>query len=97
MSRPRLMRPLAAATLLLLALGAALLYACRDKPTEPLYPRLFVAPDGRVFAAGPDEATYYLNTSGTGSWTGGSVSKVARNYGSAVMYDAGKILIVGGN
>src|SRR5690242_54473 len=35
----------------------------------PLYPLMFVAPNGSVFYAGPEPATKYLDTSGTGSWT----------------------------
>jgi hypothetical protein len=63
----------------------------------PYYPWMFVAPDGRVFAAGPSQTTYYLDLTGTGRWTAGPSSHVSnRDYGSAVMYDAGKILIVGG-
>jgi hypothetical protein len=62
-----------------------------------LYPMPFVAPDGRVFVAGPEKATYYLNPSGTGGWVNGPPSNFGtRDYGSAVMYDAGKILLVGG-
>ena len=62
-----------------------------------LYPMMFAAPDGRVFMAGPDQQTAWLNTSGSGSWTNGPMStQVTRDYGSAVMYDAGKILLVGG-
>jgi hypothetical protein len=62
----------------------------------PLYPMPFVAPDGRVFVAGPSQATYYLDP-GTGSWVNGPSSNFgSRDYGSAVMYDAGKILLVGG-
>ncbi len=62
-----------------------------------LYPMMFAAPDGRVFMAGPDQQTAWLNTTGTGSWTNGSMSAFGpRDYGSAVMYDAGKILLVGG-
>jgi hypothetical protein len=63
----------------------------------PLYPMPFVAPDGRVFVAGPSQATHYLNPSGTGGWVNGPSSNFgSRDYGSAVMYDAGKILLVGG-
>ncbi len=64
-----------------------------------LYPMMFVAPDGQVLMVGPEQQGYYLNTSGTGSWTAsGPVSRFGyRGYGSAVMYDAGKILLVGGN
>jgi hypothetical protein len=62
----------------------------------PLYPMAFVAPDGRVIVAGPSQATYYLDA-GSGSWSNGPSSNYgSRDYGSAVMYDAGKILLVGG-
>jgi Domain of unknown function (DUF1929)/Kelch motif len=63
----------------------------------PYYPMMFVAPDGKVFNVGPDQATAFLNTSGSGSWTPGPPRLFGgRDYGSAVMYDAGKILVVGG-
>ncbi len=63
----------------------------------PYYPMMFVAPDGTVFNAGPDQATAFLTTSGSGSWTTGPSRLFGwRDYGSAVMYDAGKILVVGG-
>jgi hypothetical protein len=63
----------------------------------PYYPMMFAAPDGRVFMAGPDRATAYLTTSGTGGWTAGPSSLFgSRDYGTAVMYDGGKILLVGG-
>ena len=62
-----------------------------------LYPMMFAAPDGRVFMAGPAQGSLYLNTSGTGAWSAGPSSSFGlRDYGSAVMYDAGKILLVGG-
>lgn len=63
----------------------------------PLYPMMHLAPNGKVFVSGPDSTTRYLDTSGTGAWTtvatrvGGN-----REYGSAVMYDVGKVLIMGG-
>jgi hypothetical protein len=63
----------------------------------PYYPMMFVAPDGKVFYVGPDQQTAFLNTNGTGSWTTGPTRQYGwRDYGSAVMYDAGKILVVGG-
>ena len=34
----------------------------------PLYPFMLLAPNGRVFNAGPQQATRYLDTSGTGTW-----------------------------
>lgn len=67
----------------------------------PLYPLMFVAPNGKVFNAGSSTQTRYLDTSGAGAWT-----KVAttifgasgkwRSYGPGVMYESGKILLVGG-
>jgi hypothetical protein len=64
----------------------------------PNYPRTFVAPDGRVFYAGSDRQSRYLDVTGTGSWTNGpSMNFGSRSYGSAVMYESGKILFVGGN
>ncbi len=63
----------------------------------PLYPRTFVAPDGRVFYAGEGQPSRFLDVSGTGHWTSGPLRKVSgRDYGSAVMYEPGKILYVGG-
>ena len=63
----------------------------------PYYPRTFVAPDGRVFYAGEEQQSRYLDVTGTGSWTDGPVRQLgARDYGSAVMYEPGKILYVGG-
>ena len=64
----------------------------------PYYPRTFVAPNGRVFYAGERQATRYLDPAGTGTW--GTVlanrNKADRSYGSAVMYEPGRILYVGG-
>jgi hypothetical protein len=63
----------------------------------PLYPWMLLAPGGKVFYAGPDTQTWFLDTSGTGAWTPGRASNFGyRDYGSAVMYDAGKVLITGG-
>jgi galactose oxidase len=64
----------------------------------PLYPMMFVAPNGQVFNAGPNRYTWYLNTGGTGAWA--SVAQFnyngTRDYGSAVIFD-GKVLIAGGD
>ncbi len=64
----------------------------------PDYPRNFVAPNGKVFVAGSYAATRYLDTSGTGKWSyvGNTQFKGTRDYGTAVMYDVGKVMIVGG-
>jgi galactose oxidase len=64
----------------------------------PLYPRMMLAPNGNVFLAGPAPGTKYLKTTGTGSWIYVSKTNFGnyRDYGSAVMYDVGKVLIMGG-
>jgi hypothetical protein len=63
----------------------------------PYYPRAFQAPDGKMFVAGPNQATKWLDISGTGRWTNGPKRLFgSREYGAAVMYDEGKILYVGG-
>ena len=64
----------------------------------PWYPRAFLGPNGSLYVAGPSVATRFLSVSGTGSWRGGPahVFGTEREYGSAVMYDDGKILYAGG-
>lgn len=64
----------------------------------PLYPVMFVAPNGKVFNAGPNRQSRYLNTSGTGAWSNVALMNfgAARPYGPGVMYDVGKVLEVGG-
>ena len=61
------------------------------------YPRTFVAPDGRIFVAGSNRQTRFLDVSGTGQWTLGPQRLYGlRSYGAAVMYEPGKIMYVGG-
>ncbi|PYO70333.1 MAG: hypothetical protein DMD37_07600 [Gemmatimonadetes bacterium] len=63
----------------------------------PLYPRTFVAPDGRIFYAGEAQQSRYLDVTGTGQWADGPLRQFGvRDYGSAVMYEPGKILYAGG-
>jgi Domain of unknown function (DUF1929) len=63
----------------------------------PYYPWMFQAPDGRVFYAGPGQMSQYLDASGSGSWTDvGNSNYGSRDAGTAVMYEPGKVLIVGG-
>lgn len=63
----------------------------------PYFPMAFVTPAGNVFVAGPSQSTYYLDPTGTGHWTSGPASHYgSRDYGSALMYDVGKIFLVGG-
>ena len=65
--------------------------------TLKTYPKIFVAPNGRVVSVGSEQLTSYLDTSGTGKWSNGPRRAYGnRNYGAAVLYDDGKILIAGG-
>ncbi|HET9838380.1 MAG TPA: carboxypeptidase regulatory-like domain-containing protein [Candidatus Angelobacter sp.] len=65
----------------------------------PLYPNMLVAPNGKVFDAGPSRQSRYLNTSGTGAWSNVAVINfgASRDYGPILMYDVGKVLAVGGS
>jgi hypothetical protein len=63
----------------------------------PFYPFMHVAPNGKVFCAGPNKTTRYLDVAGTGAWsTVASSNYGTRNWGSSVMYEDGKVLLMGG-
>ena len=57
----------------------------------------FLAPDGRLFRAGPQILTEWLDVS-TGIWSQAKPEhrNQIRHHGTAVMYDDGKILLAGG-
>jgi Domain of unknown function (DUF1929)/Calx-beta domain len=62
------------------------------------YPFMYVAPNGKVFNAGPQKMARYLDPTGAGLWTDVAASSLAyRDYGTSVMYDDGKVMIHGGN
>ncbi|KAI9691258.1 MAG: hypothetical protein M1820_009816 [Bogoriella megaspora] len=66
-----------------------------------LFPRLHLDPSGRVFMAGPQEQSQFLDlnaSNGSGVWlTDGPKRKAgAREYAPSVMYDSGKIMYIGG-
>src|SRR5713226_6060943 len=64
----------------------------------PFYPFMFVAPNGKVFCAGPSQTTRYLDVSGTGAWSSVANSNYGtRNWGSSVIYDDGKVVLIGGS
>jgi len=67
----------------------------------PVYPYVwnFVAPSGRIFNSGPEKLTRALDTTGTGKWTtiSSHAVNINRYYGTSVMYDDGKVLVVGGS
>ena len=73
--------------------------------TFPYYPRQFLAPNGKIFYAGERIQARWLDVdavtaNGRGKWTSGTGLKhlwpFNRDYGSAVMYETGKVLVVGG-
>jgi galactose oxidase len=66
-----------------------------------LFPCTHVAPDGRAFMSGPLPRSWFLNTTGSGTWTplegnGGVRDNARRDYAPSVMYDVGKIVYIGG-
>jgi hypothetical protein len=71
----------------------------------PYYPYQFLAPNGKLFYAGERVQARWLDVdvvtaNGRGKWSSNSALKhlwpYNRDYGSAVMYETGKVLIVGG-
>lgn len=66
--------------------------------TDAQYPRAFQAPNGKVFEAGPEELSRYFDPAGIGKWSASAESLNGDRYkGSAVMYDNGKVIILGGS
>jgi hypothetical protein len=64
---------------------------------QPLYPMMHVVWNGLVFNSGPNADSSFVNTSGVGALAAGPESSHNREYGNAVMYDAGKLALIGGN
>lgn len=66
--------------------------------SQPLYPNMLVAPNGKVFSAGPSRQSRYLSIAGTGAWSNVAVLNFSgfRDYGPAVMYSPGKVAVIGG-
>jgi galactose oxidase-like protein/Big-like domain-containing protein len=66
----------------------------------PYYPRNFVDPirNGQIFYAGERIMSRWFSYGALGGWTSGPqhIYRFNRDYGTAVMYDAGKILYAGG-
>jgi galactose oxidase len=63
----------------------------------PLYPRMHVASDGRVFMSGTNDRTLLLKTSEPGRWTEVGLRRNGnRDYCPAVMYDVDKVIYIGG-
>ncbi|MBE9032348.1 DUF4347 domain-containing protein, partial [filamentous cyanobacterium LEGE 11480] len=63
------------------------------------HPQIFLAPNGKVFAAGPSSTMYWYDTTGNGAVTaaGPRGDSPYSQVGAAVMYDTGKILTTGGS
>lgn len=59
----------------------------------PSYPRIHLAPNGQVFAS----ATCPRNTDGQSAWTVLPRPRGKNEYGPSVMYDAGKVIYIGGD
>jgi hypothetical protein len=77
--------------------GMRSLSAVAGVPVNYNYPRAFVAPNGKVFIAGMESISRYLDVVGNGSYTTvAHTVNPARVFGTAVMYDIGKVLIAGG-
>ena len=69
----------------------------QNRNVHPLYPWLHVAPNGRVFYTGASTDMAYLDTEGQGDWSRTFTRDfIYRGYGSSVMYEPGKILVMGG-
>ena len=78
----------------------------------PLYPMMFAASNGKVFCAGPNVDTGYLDPTRTGFWTltgntvlgnslggapGPGMQNGRRSAGTAVMYQPDRLLLIGGS
>jgi len=62
-----------------------------------LFPRLHLAPDGRLFMSGTSAASYFFDTADNGTWTRASSRQAGVcEYAPSVMYDTGKVIYIGG-
>jgi galactose oxidase len=67
--------------------------------TPDLYPYLHVSPRGTIFHSGATTTMHELNVSGNGTTTvkgNRATGEVYRQWGSAIMVDKGKLMLVGG-
>ena len=78
--------------------GFRLLSGANTSSYDFMFPRNFIAPDGRVFGYDSTGKMYYVNTSGSGSLTSaGQFSGPTGSDASAAMFRPGRILQFGGN
>ena len=63
------------------------------------HPQLFLAPNGKVFSAGPSPTMYWYDTTGDGAITEAGLrgDSPYSQVGMSVMYDTGEILTAGGS
>lgn len=64
------------------------------------YSFMHTSPDGRVFQSGPTQSMHWFSTEGQGSVQSAGTrmgESLSRQFGSAVMYDVGKLLVTGGS
>lgn len=64
----------------------------------PLYPRMHVAPDGRVFMSGSIATSYLLDAAVWGTWSAPVAVRAQgdRQYGPAVCHAPGQVIYLGG-
>ena len=75
-----------------------LLSGANTSTLDFMFPRNFIAPDGRVFGYDSDGRMYYVSTSGSGSIAmAGQFSGPTGSDSSAAMFRPGRILQFGGN
>ncbi|MEO1624168.1 MAG: PA14 domain-containing protein [Bacteroidota bacterium] len=71
-----------------------------SQPTQrdDFFPWLWVAPNGKLFHAGPSQTMHWIDTEGVASWSsaGQRADDPYSATGNTVMYDVGKILKLGG-
>jgi galactose oxidase len=64
--------------------------------SQPIYPWLHLLPDGRVFLSGYTQQSYYLDVRNQVWQAGPLSSQIFRDTGTGILYDMGRVLIVGG-
>jgi hypothetical protein len=68
------------------------------RASKRFYPMLFQASDGSIFEVGPRQGIFQFGTEGNGSAREVlDRDNLFRDYGSAVMYRPGKIIVIGGD
>jgi galactose oxidase len=62
----------------------------------PLYPRMHVAPDGRLFMSGALGQSFFFDPTTGNSTPAADRAAGFRDYAPSVMYDVGKVIFIGG-